>query len=137
MPTVNLPQRPPNAKVEFRPLTLFSTDKTQATTAESAKSSGGLDSSRRSIAAAKPANMLTPADRYVAEISRGLYLRNFYDDSGLSFTETLSECRLFRSYEAARNAIQVLGGIGSVHRVLVDASGKNVRIALMHHREVW
>lgn len=70
-------------------------------------------------------------DRWVVQTFRGEFLQDYYTDLGLRFTEDLSKARLFKSVGSARSAVIVLG-LGRIQRVLVDAAGCKVRIALTH-----
>jgi len=76
---------------------------------------------------------LSPIDRWVVEVHHNL-LRTYDLENGLTFTDALTEARLFTNFQSAHDSARMFGGM--VHRVLVNYSGRNPRLALLHnHRE--
>jgi hypothetical protein len=70
-------------------------------------------------------------DRWVIQNYRGEFLRT-YTNHGIRFTEDLPKARLFQSAGVAKSVSLVLN-LNRVQRVLVDAAGGNVRVALTHN----
>ena len=62
--------------------------------------------------------------------SRSEFLQN-YLAHGLRLTKDLSKARLFHSAGSAKSAALIFG-LDRIQRVLVDANGRNVRVALTH-----
>ena len=83
-----------------------------------------------------PLPSLSSVERFIVELRPGLFLKNYYDDLGLTSGYTLSEAKQFKSFKAADSVTLVLG-IGTVRRVFVDEHGNHVRIALLPRKEYW